>query len=295
MLIPVSCFLVPAALYTPPMSESSDPVAKEEQPAPPEPAGAPVVPYASAGLPVLPYASAASSADGRRTVVVSRGASGPEAALLASALNAAGIEAEIINHHTDALRLYVGGTDVKLLVMAEDAERAAEVIRLARSDEVEPADADSPGHPAAPAPVDDDGRPVSLVPVAAFDHVRPMRAAATVLSSARIDPFPPTLVARGDRPPGTGKRFVLRVREDDLERARAVLEDAEAEAEEEDDPQCPKCGSHRVYPFGGGILRVLARMVGFGGPDGAGGAAGFECLACKYRGPAAEFGRGGEG
>jgi hypothetical protein len=97
-------------------------------------------------------------------------------------------------------------------------------------------------------------------------------------------------VPRGDRPPGEGKRFVLRVHEDDLDRARALLDDAEED--EDDDPRCPKCASHRVYPFGGGLKGVLARTFGFGGPTGGAGSAGFECLACRYRGPIAEFVRG---
>src|SRR5207245_2593169 len=99
--------------------------------------------------------------------------------------------------------------------------------------------------------------------VAAFDSVRLMREAETVLSSARMCSFPPALAPRGDRPVREGKRFVLRVCEDDLERARELLAEAEAGESAEGELRCPKCRSWRVYPVSE-FWKSLGAMLGLG-------------------------------
>jgi hypothetical protein len=159
--------------------------------------------------------------------------------------------------------------------------RAVDILTSTTSDDVEPAE--NPDD--APPPVDAQGRSLRLVPAVAFDSVRLMRDAQTVLSSARILSFLPALVPRGDRPPGQGKRFVLRVCQEDLERAKAVLEEVESEADDEE-PRCPRCKSWRVFPVSQ-FWKGLSAMVGLGPkPEDQ-----LECLACHHRGLRADFDR----
>jgi len=96
-----------------------------------------------------------------------------------------------------------------------------------------------------------------------------------------VECFLPVLVPRGDRPRGEGKRFVVRVREADLERARQILEkEGDASDEDPDEPRCPECGSWRTYalPLSGkkGLLGWL-----FAGEPGESGE--LECLRCHHR------------
>ena len=181
-------------------------------------------------------------------VTVARCANAAEAELYAGALADAGIPAHVLNRNTNALGAYVGAADVEVQVLESDAGRARELLNAVQNpDELEPADeADDP------PPADDEGRPLALEVVAAFEHAGAMRDAATILAAANVRAYTPRLVPRGDRPPGEGKRFVLRVQEDDADRARSVLEAAAeedaAEGGAEDEPRCPKCRSWRSLP-----------------------------------------------
>ena len=252
----------------------SDP-SHEDDPSPPAPGPRPF-------LPVLGYATPGFGVEGK-TVVVARCGNSGEAEILANELDAAGIPAQVIDHNTEVLGPYAGGADVKVVVMEADAARAAEVLRHGTSVELEPAD-DSID---APPPLDEHGQPLRLEVAARFESPRLLREAATVLASARVQAFLPTLVPRGDRSPGAGKRFLLRVREDEVERARRVLREAEEEAGDEEEARCPACRSWRVHKTGGGMLSGLARLLG-----GRGVEAGFECLACGHRGTVEEFRKG---
>ena len=189
------------------------------------------------------------------------------------------------------LSLYAGGwTSVELHVRKEDAARAAAVLaRYADDSDLEPAE----DWQDAPPPLDDAGRPIALAAAAAYEGARRMRDAATVLAAARVQFYLPMLAPRGDRPKGEGARFVLRVAEEDLERARAVLENAEEEAGHEDEPRCPRCSAWRVHPVrSGGLLRGIGQALGLSKPLPFEGE-GFECLACHHQGPREDFIRGG--
>jgi hypothetical protein len=197
-----------------------------------------------------------------------------EAEIASAVLAAQGIEAQVFGANTSAVYWFWQViTDVDLLVPEADAERAREILSRVTSNDLEPAD-----EPANASPADERGR--VLVPVGAYDNLPALRDAQTVLASEQINAYGPRLVLRGDKPPGTGKRFVLRVAEQDLESARALL--AEEAEEDRDEPRCPKCGSWRVISTKT-LLEGLAGAVGLGGPGA------YECLSCHHRGPAAEF------
>jgi hypothetical protein len=122
-----------------------------------------------------------------------------------------------------------------------------------------------------------------LAIVGTYDSFREMRDAQTVLASGRIRAFVPPMAPRGDRPAGVGKRFILRVAEADLNRAKALLAD-EAQ-DDSDEPRCPKCGSWRILQPQS-IMGDLAALVGLGHERQ------FECLACHYRAKSSEFLKG---
>jgi hypothetical protein len=233
----------------------------------------------SPAVPVLSYQTPGAIG---AMVRVRRFANSGEAELRASALAAEGIPSQVFNANASSLG-YPGFVDVELHVRQEDAQRALEVLaRDAAEDDLEPQEPS----PADPSPTDDNGNAVNLVPLVAFDSVRLMRDAQTILSSARIRTYPPALAPRGDRPPGQGARYILRVAEDDLERARHVLTEADADAasEDENEGRCPRCRSWRVFPVSQ-FWKSLAAMVGVGPkPQPL-----MECLACKYVGPKEEF------
>jgi hypothetical protein len=233
-------------------------------------------------VPVLSYQTPGTSGS---MVRVGRYANSEEAELRASALAEEGIPSQVFNANVNSLGIpYAGFADVELHVRQEDAQRAAEVLaRDAAENDLEPQEPS----PSDPPPTDEDGNLLNLVPVVAFDSVRLMRDAQTILSSARIRTYPPTLVPRGDRPPGEGARFILRVADDDLDRARNVLAEADADAasdEDDDAGRCPRCRSWRVFPVSQ-FWKGLAATFGFGPePQPL-----MECLACKYVGPKEEF------
>jgi hypothetical protein len=201
--------------------------------------------------------------------------SAEQAELVASVLSAEGIRTQILGEHANSLGfIYQGFAGVDLMVQADDASRAAEILARTTED-LEPVD-EAPS--SAPTP-ESDQKPAWVV-AGAFASVRAMLDAQVVLASANIPSVVPALAPRGDRPPGTGKRFKLRVAFEDLERAQSLL----GEQDDSDEPRCPKCGSWRVYPDATWI-ETLADIAGLGRKP----AEKYQCLACKYRGGEAEF------
>ena len=164
--------------------------------------------------------------------------------------------------------------DVELIVQEADAQRAKDVLSRTTLDDVEPADEPENG----PTPMDEHGN--LLAPVAAYETPADLRDGQTVLASEHIAAYGPKLVMRGDKPSGTGRRFILRVAERNLEAAQALL--AEEADENKDEPRCPKCGSWQVISRAG-LLKDLASAAGLSGPGDC------ECLSCHYRAPAAHF------
>ncbi len=164
------------------------------------------------------------------------------ARIVASALEGEGIECHVFNENTQSLGMHFSGfTEAQLQVAAGDAERAAAIVRqlVEDPDAVEPAE--EGGSPDAPRGHEGQG----LVVVGAYDHPRSLQEAAAVLGAARITPYVPRLVARGEKPPGVGDRFLLRAEAEDAERAKSVLEDAREEAAEDARERgllrCPRC------------------------------------------------------
>ncbi|HSZ57034.1 MAG TPA: hypothetical protein VK797_15310, partial [Tepidisphaeraceae bacterium] len=141
---------------------------------------------------------------------------------------------------------------------------------------IEPGELEPAEQGDANAPIPGSNGEGLLVAAAVYEDPRKLYDAAGLLGAAHVECFLPVLVPRGDRPKGTGARFVIRVREADLERARQVLA---ADREREDEPRCPKCGSWQTYllpaPWPGlwnfltGRATVDARQV--------------ECLRCHHR------------
>jgi hypothetical protein len=233
------------------------------------PSRSPDDPRPAEPVPVLSYAPPGSN----REVTIARVAGSAEAEMIAGQLAAAGIPSQITDRNVEVLGPYAAGASVKVIVMADDAERAREVLR----DEVEPA-----GEP--DAPLDSSGRPVELAVAASFDDPRLLRQAAATLAAARVTPFLPPLVPRSGGTAGDGNRFVLRVRADELARALALIEDQDEDADGEAEPRCPRCHAWRVHK-NTSIMEELGRFFGFG----RGRQSEYECLKCRYRGPEAEF------
>lgn len=225
-------------------------------------------------------------------VTVAECANEAEAELVAGELAAEGIPSEVVNQIVTAtIGLYLGGSQIRVRVAAGDVERAAQVLRrrAAEDEELEPVDdLAAPDGVAPPAALDEQGRPIRLAAAGAFETLRLMNEAGTVLAASRIRIFPPTLVPRGNRPKGQGPRFVLRVPEEDADRARSILEDAAAEAGEDDDPRCPECNSWRVFKAGG-LLADLGRLFGIGTGRPRPRPGDLECLACRHVGPKEQF------
>jgi hypothetical protein len=163
------------------------------------------------------------------------------ARIVASALEAEGIECHVFNENTQSLGYFSNFTEAQIHVPAGEAQRASEIVRqlVEDPDAVEPAE-ESEGTVSMRG---DDAE--ELVVVGAFDHPRSLQEAAAVLGAARITPYLPRLVARGKKPPGAGNRFLLRALVEDAERAKSILEDAREEVEEDARERgllrCPKC------------------------------------------------------
>jgi hypothetical protein len=198
-----------------------------------------------------------------------------EAELNAAALNNEGIRTQLFGANVSAMNwLWSGFNKIDLLVPQEDVERATQILARTSTDELEPV----PMPDGAPPPVDDQGNVLAVV--GSYGSYREMSDAQTVLASARIRAFIPSMAPRGDRPPGVGNRFVLWVAKDDLNRAKSLLAD---EAQDDTgEPRCPKCGSWRVLQPES-LIGGLAALVGLGHERQ------FECLSCHYRAAPAEF------
>lgn len=200
-----------------------------------------------------------------------------EAQLFANELEAHGIDYYLLNQNTnDVMGTYVGFARIELQVREQDVEQATAVLSELEINplEVEPAESSDPQQPIA-----DPAGGGMLVSAGQFDNVRSLYDAAATLGAARIESFLPRLVARGDRPPGIGNRFVLRVRENDSEQARELLSRATEEEAKEDEPRCPACGSFRVML----APQVKAKLIGFflgrQTPER------MECLRCHHQWP----------
>ena len=232
----------------------------------PEPQPSPI-PFARKT--VLPYQGYLRTS----AVTVQTCANPVDAQLIAGELETAGIDAYVLNQNANALGPYSAFCPVEVQVKQQDAERAREALARSRFDplDVEPAETATEMTP-------EEGQP-ELVEAARFDQPRRLFEAAALLGASRIESFLPPLAPRGNRPKGSGPRYVLRVRETDLERAREVLEDAAAEEADEDDIRCPRCGSWRTYPMSRPFPGILPFL--FGGARNE--PREFECLRCRHR------------
>jgi hypothetical protein len=243
---------------------------------------------APAAVNVLSYAQPVPG----RTVAVCFCANEAEAELRSGELDAAGIPSQVVNTNVTAtFGPYIGGSRIEVHVMQGDVERAAEVLKkraAGADDELEPEQGpDGSDVLEAPPPtVDDEGEPVNLAEAAVYDNPRLMREAAVLLESARVSCWLPRLVPRGDKPAGRGRRFVVRVRDEDVGRARAVLAEAEEEARDSEEPRCPKCASWQVAPVGQFWQSVWRKFLGGRGTGAAGPQ--MECLQCRHRWPAGQ-------
>jgi hypothetical protein len=194
-------------------------------------------------------------------------------------LEAEGIESHVFNENTQALGMHFSGfTQAQIHVPSRDATRAAAIVRqlIDDPDAVEPADED----PLLPPTRGEDG--AELVVVGRYDHPRSLQEAAAVLGSARINPYLPRLLARGERPVGTGDRFLLRAEADDADRARSLLEDAREEAEEDARERnlvrCPKCNrlTGERIPRLWQVMVALVTLRAFPKPEA-------HCGPCRHR------------
>ena len=189
----------------------------------------------------------------------------------------------MLNSHVNGLgAAYSVMSDVELHVHENDADAAREI--LARPmDDLEPVEVDAPD--AAPV-LGDEGGVIHLVAVGAFATLRDFRDATAVLASSTSGFIPQCFARRGDRPPGEGKRFVLKVGQADRDHAKPAAE-AHAEAEATDEPRCPKCNSWRVEP----VSQIWAGIKSFWG-IGPRLEKRMECLACRHQASPGEFGAG---
>jgi hypothetical protein len=199
-----------------------------------------------------------------------------EAQIHANELAAHDIEYALLNQNAPgALGWYSGFAQVQLQVREEDAAIANELLSRLRIEpgEVEPADESDPQ-----APIPDPGGQGVLVSTAAYEDPRQLYDAAGLLGASHIECFLPVLIPRGDLPRGMGARFVVRVREGDLERAQKVLS-AEDDADQEDEPRCPRCGSWQTYLLPApwpGLWNFITGRAGRRSRQ-------IECLQCHHR------------
>ena len=198
-----------------------------------------------------------------------------EAQLCGNVLAAQGIDYYIMNQNTNTLGPYSGFSRVEVQVREEDARQASELLARFQADplDVEPQEPDGPEQA-----VSDPSGKWTLAVAAAYETPRELFDAAATLGASRIDSFLPALVPRGDRPRGSGKRFLLRVRDDDLERAKDILAQSIAE-DDDDEPRCPACGSWRVAPASRPWPGLMKFLLGAGNR----GAKEMECLRCRHR------------
>jgi hypothetical protein len=219
---------------------------------------------------VLAYQSAVLQAP----VTVRRFFDPMEAQIHANELAAHDIEYAILNQNTPGfLGWYSGFAQVELQVREGDAAVADELLSRLK---IEPGEVEPVEESDANAPIPGSNGEGLLVAAAVYEDPLQLYDAAGLLGAAHVECFLPVLMPRGDRPIGTGARFVIRVREADLERARQVLA---AEGEHEDEPRCPKCGSWQTYLLPApwpGLWNFLAGRA----PNDA---RQVECLRCHHR------------
>jgi hypothetical protein len=198
-----------------------------------------------------------------------------EAQLFANQLAAHGIDYYLMNRNTNILGAYSGFSLVELQVREQDAIQAEAVLSQFQINplEIEPAEETD-----ATQPISDPAGEGMLVAAAAFDNPRSLYDAAATLGAAHIESFLPMLVARGDRPAGTGNRFVLRVREGDGERATELLARAAEEEAEDGEPRCPRCGSYRIVAVPQFWRDVMRFIRGDGDRSSQ-----MQCLRCQNR------------
>ena len=111
--------------------------------------------------------------------------------------------------------------------------------------------------------VDEKGKTIRFVAIGRYDTAAEMMEKFHVLLNARVGAIRPLLWPRGSKfaasAEGRPGRFVLRVREDDVDAAReAFIADVQPQADTE--PRCPKCRSWHVddsRPTGWLLIGVL--------------------------------------
>ncbi len=206
-----------------------------------------------------------------------------EAQLCGNELETNGIRYQLLNSSTRAvMAMYGSFIQVPLQVMSDDVDRArtllAEHLRPESADQLEPAEADDPAKPHEI--LGEDGEPVQLLAAGAFDSVHEMREASLILEAGRIEAYVPRLVAKPAEP-HAARQFIVRVQEDDLPRARALLKrDPESDSAE---PRCPRCGGWNVYEIKHEFTNMVLMFVGKRKPLQC------ECLKCHYVGLRDEF------
>jgi len=169
-------------------------------------------------------------------------------------------------------------------VLSDDLERAkavlARILESGRSD-LEPVEAEDAS--AVMEVPDESGQPVRWITVRACESVAAMRETAMALEAARVEVRVPPLVPRGEASPGQGARFIVRVAEDDVDRATSILSRKESDAEHGDDPHCPKCGNWNVFEITHELTNLFLGLFGKAKPQQC------ECLKCHYIGDRSEF------
>jgi hypothetical protein len=226
--------------------------------------------------PVLGYQAQRSGGTARVATCADAG----EGQALVAELSGYGIPAAVINEHTSALGPWAGNAVVKVEVPLEDADRASEIInRLRSGEDLEPEE--EPPDGSVSYTTDEHGQRQSLAAVGSFDTAREMYDCAATLGSVGVAPHLPNLVLKGDRPDGSPpRRFVVRVLEEDLSRARRVLGEAQTEAEESDEPRCPACGSWHIGKRVEGLLATVARWLG-ARPAATAPSGQWQCYRCR--------------
>jgi hypothetical protein len=240
----------------------------------PDPDARPVSPPRADPPPVLGYQGPRSG----KTARVATCADAAEGHVLAGELAGYGIPAAVLNENTSALGAWGGNAVVKVEVALEDAERAFEIInRLRSGDDLEPDE--DPDDGSAGFATDEHGRCDPLAVVAEYDTAREMYDCAATLGSVRIEAFLPNVVRRPEGAVPSGRKFVVRVLEEDLGRAQRILGEAQSEAEEDDEPRCSACGSWHVGNRVNGLLARMARWLG-GRNDSPDPPGQWQCYRC---------------
>ena len=229
-----------------------------------------------APAPVLSYQAPRTG----KTMTVAWCADLTEAEQVCDELRRAGVPAALVNQHTAALGPYAGGSRIEIQVMADDRRLAAEVLaRLTWLHELEPES--EPRDGSADFTTDGNGNRSPLAVAAAYGTVQEMLDAAAALAAVKLRTFLPDLVphrdADTDAPPPV---FKVRVRAEELGRAKAVLDELGAEGDESD-LRCPKCASWRVHRHAPGLLAWLKSWLG--AKDDRGGGERFACIRCHYQ------------